>query len=146
MNRRALLSGISALAASAVAGPALAKFPHGAAATSGGGPTTSLTLATFVNSGMAGTPSQIVLGYTGAAPTSLTALWSGSGGAATFTSVQTDGPFVKAYVTLPAAGTYTLNAITGGGASAGNTGSIVSSAIVTDFSAGIYGPSTVTQG
>jgi hypothetical protein len=142
MRRRPLLGyGISALFAT----PALARLPHGSASPSSGS-TTSLTLAAFTNAGMAGSPSQIVLAYTGAAPSSFTATWSGGGGSASFTGIQTQGPFVTAYATLPSAGTYTLNSITGGGASAGNTGNITVSAAVADFASGIHGPSTVVQG
>jgi len=145
MFRRALLASAASLL---TARDAFAWWPHGAASPSG---PNSLTVAAnpaqALTTGVNGVArsSQIVLGWTGAAPSGVTATWSGGGGAATISGFAVSGSWASFYASNPAsAGTYNLT-VTGTGPNTGSASAtgIVVSAATADFAAGITGPTTV---
>lgn len=135
MTRRAL---IAVLLLALVAPGVYARLPRGSSGTSSG---TTLTLASYVNSGVAGGAVQITLGYTGTPPSGAPATWSGGGGTSSISGFAISAPFVTFYASTPAtAGTYTLS---GPGWATGN---IVVTAAVADFANGIRGPPNVSYG
>jgi hypothetical protein len=148
-TRRGFLLGSAALFSE----PALARLPHGAATPAVGGNT--LSVATYpeqaLTSGVNGVAraTQIVMGWTGVAPTGVAAVWSGGGGSATITDFTVDGPFISFYASNPTSATGTLNlAITGTGpniASASAIGIVVTAA-VSDIATGVTGPNNVMLG
>lgn len=82
----------------------------------------------------------------GSPPAGLTGVWNNSGGTATISNVIVNGKFTSFRATTPSsAGTYTLT-VTGSGGGSAATGNIVIAASTADFSPGIYGPTTVTEG
>lgn len=143
MKRRALLAGASVLAL--FSEPTLARLPHGGAPA---GSPNVITAASHATSAESGQYVCIGLAWTGAAPASATATWSGGGGAATIApgSFAVTGPFASFWCSTPAsAGTYSLAVATNNGGSTTISGIVVATA-VPDFSPGIYGPTTVMFG
>ncbi len=107
-----------------------------------------ITAASYATTAESGQYMCIGLGWTGSAPGSAAATWSGGGGAATVAtgSFSVVGPFASFWCSTPAsAGTYNLAVTTNNGGAVTITG-IVIAAAVPDFSPGIYGPSTVMLG
>lgn len=107
-----------------------------------------ITAAAYATTAESGQYMCIGIGWTGSAPSSATATWSGSGGSATIASgsFSVTGPFASFWCATPtSAGTYDLAVNTNNGGAV-TISSIVIATAVPDFAPGIYGPSTPMLG
>lgn len=106
----------------------------------------ALTVATYVSSGQTNSGIHITLFWTNSIPSNLTATWNNGGGHSNISGIAISGQWITFYASTPSvANTYQLTILGSNGATA-TTGSIVISAAVVDFPAGLYGPSNLVFG